>query len=647
MCNVAGRDVTSVVNDCKKVVDPLVAEMPGYRVEYGGQFESAAEAGRIIALLGIAVVIGIGFLLHLAFGSARDAALIMLNLPLALIGGVVGVFVSGGVLSVASLIGFITVFGIATRNGIMLVSHIKHLEEHEGVTDFREAVFRGRDGAAGAHPDDRAGGRAGADSAGAGRAQTRQRDPDADGHCHPVWPADFDAVEHDCRPGALPALRAAGGSGLNEVRMKKQIVTLLFVAALGGVAAMAAANEAKPTVKQVENLTLDQALEMAESLQPELAEAKAMVEAAEGRARQAGAFPNPEAIRRGAAASASAATPPTKRNTWPASGRRFRSAAVSRKARQAELLDREVRARGLEVKRRDIRKRVHSAFATALYQEKAYQAQTEIQQNAAKAVATTQARVEAGDALREDLARVEMELARAKVELQRAESLREQALVALASAMGDATLSVKSLAGTLDATFEIPTLETLAANLSAQPESALAEADIRARNARVDVAKAERIPDVKVELLYHRLESSQAEHLRRGPEHSAAAVQPEPGPAPRSPRRSGRRRSPVAHDAKRTDHAAARIPPATDRRAGQQPHVEDRNPLAGRDGAEGRRSALRRRGHQPGRDSARAPRLGGGATELPGIAARRDAGVGRALAVCKPPVNSVNRPPIP
>lgn len=143
MCNVSGRDVTSVVNDCQKVVDPLVADVPGYRVDYGGQFESAAQAGRIIALLGLAVVIGIGFLLHLAFDSARDAALIMVNLPLALIGGVVGVFVSGGVLSVASLIGFITVFGIATRNGIMLVSHIKHLQEHEGVTAFREAVFRG------------------------------------------------------------------------------------------------------------------------------------------------------------------------------------------------------------------------------------------------------------------------------------------------------------------------------------------------------------------------------------------------------------------------------------------------------------------------------------------------------------------------
>ncbi len=141
--NVAGRDVTSVVEDIKARVDSLVASQSGYRVDYGGQFESAAEAGRVLFLLGIAVVMGIGFLLHLAFGSGRDAALVMLNLPLALIGGVVGVFVGGGVLSVASLIGFITVFGIATRNGIMLVSHIRHLQEEEGVTDLREAVFRG------------------------------------------------------------------------------------------------------------------------------------------------------------------------------------------------------------------------------------------------------------------------------------------------------------------------------------------------------------------------------------------------------------------------------------------------------------------------------------------------------------------------
>ncbi len=141
--NVAERDVTSVVQDIRKRVQALVEAQPGYRVEYGGQFESAAEASRVLLLLGIAVVMGIALLLHLAFGSGRDAALVMLNLPLALIGGVAGVFVGGGVLSVASLIGFITVFGIATRNGIMLVSHIRHLQEEEGVTDLREAVHRG------------------------------------------------------------------------------------------------------------------------------------------------------------------------------------------------------------------------------------------------------------------------------------------------------------------------------------------------------------------------------------------------------------------------------------------------------------------------------------------------------------------------
>jgi CzcA family heavy metal efflux pump len=142
-CNVAGRDVASVVGDARVLIEPIVAGEPGYRVEYGGQFEAAAEAGRLLAILGVAVVIAAGFLLHLAFRSARDALLIMVNLPLALIGGVAGAFLYGRVLSVASLIGFITVFGIATRNGIMLVSHVRHLQEREGVTDFRDAVFRG------------------------------------------------------------------------------------------------------------------------------------------------------------------------------------------------------------------------------------------------------------------------------------------------------------------------------------------------------------------------------------------------------------------------------------------------------------------------------------------------------------------------
>ena len=142
-CNVAGRDLGSVVDDIRAAVAQGVPMPAGYRVEYGGQFESEQSASRRLLLLGVGVIAGLFMLLVLAFGRARDALLVMLNLPLALIGGVAGVFLAGGVLSVASMIGFITLFGIATRNGIMLVSHIHHLLEEEGVTDFREAVERG------------------------------------------------------------------------------------------------------------------------------------------------------------------------------------------------------------------------------------------------------------------------------------------------------------------------------------------------------------------------------------------------------------------------------------------------------------------------------------------------------------------------
>ena len=143
MCNVAGRDLGGVVADIQKAVGRTVSLPQGYHIEYGGQFESAAEASRTLFVLGGLVTVGIFGLLVLALGSSRDAVVVLVNLPLALIGGVVGVFLSGGVLSVASLIGFITLFGIATRNGLMLVSHIRHLREVEDVADFTEAVRRG------------------------------------------------------------------------------------------------------------------------------------------------------------------------------------------------------------------------------------------------------------------------------------------------------------------------------------------------------------------------------------------------------------------------------------------------------------------------------------------------------------------------
>jgi CzcA family heavy metal efflux pump len=142
-CNVAGRDLRSVVNEIQARVVQTVAMPQGYRVDYGGQFESEADASQQLLWLSLGVVVAIFFILASAFGSARDGVLVMVNLPLALIGGVVGVYLAGGVLSVASIVGFITLFGIATRNGIMLVSHIRHLQSDEGVTDFRTAVVHG------------------------------------------------------------------------------------------------------------------------------------------------------------------------------------------------------------------------------------------------------------------------------------------------------------------------------------------------------------------------------------------------------------------------------------------------------------------------------------------------------------------------
>ncbi|HSW28807.1 MAG TPA: efflux RND transporter permease subunit [Longimicrobiales bacterium] len=139
--NVDGRDVGSVVDELRGIVAEQVPLPDGYYVEYGGQFESGQAATRAIALLSLASLLAIFLILYREFDSARLALVVMVNLPLALIGGVAATFLMGGVLNVATMVGFITLFGIAVRNGILLVSHYAHLlaEGHA----LRETVVRG------------------------------------------------------------------------------------------------------------------------------------------------------------------------------------------------------------------------------------------------------------------------------------------------------------------------------------------------------------------------------------------------------------------------------------------------------------------------------------------------------------------------
>lgn len=142
MANVSGRDLGSVVADIEAALEPM--DLPeGTHIELGGQFESAASATRTLLALGLVVLVGMFLLLRQAFRSSRDAAIIMLNMPLALVGGVAGLWLTGGVLSVATIIGFITLFGIATRNGVILIAHIRHLRAEEDVTDLAAAVRQG------------------------------------------------------------------------------------------------------------------------------------------------------------------------------------------------------------------------------------------------------------------------------------------------------------------------------------------------------------------------------------------------------------------------------------------------------------------------------------------------------------------------
>lgn len=139
--NTSGRDLGSVVDDIRSTVDSQVEMPEGYRVQYGGQFESAQRASLTLLITSLLAILLIFMILFQEFKSGKLAGVILLNLPLALIGGVFAIWISSGVVSIPSIIGFITLFGIATRNGILLVSRYIQLGK-EGLS-LKERIING------------------------------------------------------------------------------------------------------------------------------------------------------------------------------------------------------------------------------------------------------------------------------------------------------------------------------------------------------------------------------------------------------------------------------------------------------------------------------------------------------------------------
>ncbi len=141
-CNVRGRDVASFAREAERAVGKLNLP-PGVYCTFGGEYQAKRAAERELLAYSAAAGAGVLLLLWTAFGSVRRLLLVLLNLPFALVGGVAAVYMAGGVLDVGSLIGFVTLFGITLRNGIMMVAHWQHLREVEGVEWGPELVFRG------------------------------------------------------------------------------------------------------------------------------------------------------------------------------------------------------------------------------------------------------------------------------------------------------------------------------------------------------------------------------------------------------------------------------------------------------------------------------------------------------------------------
>ncbi|MGZ8899902.1 MAG: TolC family protein [Limisphaerales bacterium] len=282
-----------------------------------------------------------------------------------------------------------------------------------------------------------------------------------------------------------------------------KIVAWILLAASSTWCAAAPTSEAGA----LHDLTLVQAINIALTNHPHLAEAHANIEAAKARASVVGKLPNPEAVARMESAPLSSGT--TSHAEYVAGvsqtiplGRRLSA------AREVEEAGVRLREKELEASALSLAKSVRSAFATALYASEVLKAQTNLGANLRELLRITKARVEQGDAPALDLARLEADEAEQRLQIKEAAYLHHEALDALATALGDFRTPIQSLAGNLEENLELAEIRASAAVLDTHPTVAAMESAAAAQRARVRLVKAERIPDVNLDLFYRRLQET-------------------------------------------------------------------------------------------------------------------------------------------
>lgn len=252
-------------------------------------------------------------------------------------------------------------------------------------------------------------------------------------------------------------------------------------------------------------LTLERAISIAIENHPQLAEAHANIESANAAAAAAGKFPNPEAIARIESAPFSSATSRAEyvagvSQALPLGGR----LSAARRAEQAGAA---TRSHELELARREVARTVRNAFATALFASQVFETHTNNAAALSELVRISKARLDAGDIAPAELARIESEEAQHRLELHESTRLHHAALDGLATAIGDYRVHIEPLSGSLEDTLQLAAIKSEAFG-GDHPAIATAESQVKAREARLKLARSERIPDVNVDLLYRRIESS-------------------------------------------------------------------------------------------------------------------------------------------